>query len=649
MQDPSASDKINPSIQHNSMLSDSTLSSAQNDSVNERSPKRQRIDEPSSTTSLSNAEENVGAVESDSSQIDIGGGGSSSSNTNDVQQQRPSTEENPSFCDQNFDDDDDDESDEDWADGANNDEDNDGGGSSSDESESSNYELITPAGIPEDDENEEFEYPWTSFTQEESDALQDEVKEIGLMKFMEKYLLNQQVPPLKLMEAFNVVMHPGAALALSELQQCAILRQVINRHLRKRNRLEHVNTLEDVVSLLAKANNVMIVTGAGVSVSCGIPDFRSETGIYSRLQEFELDDPQQMFDIKYFRENPQIFYSFAKELYPSNYEPSPSHLFVKLMEEKGKLLRNYTQNIDTLEHKANIKRIVNCHGSFATASCVTCGYKCDGKEIEQYIFQQKVPPCPKCAVEDADNALNKPRKDDDDDDDDDGRPKHQGISVMKPDITFFGESLPAEFDRLLALDTEVVDLLIVMGSSLKVSPVSEIMSQIPHSVPQILINRTPITHMTFDMQLLGDCDVIVPELCRMLGWDLRHEKLPGGSAQSDESLRQSKEDGDGDWVEIVDPVTKELKHKEKKIWRFRRDGLYTFPGAVVSDRYLEQSRSGAHASSSSSESEGESDNDNQPSEEQHHQQAEQVASTSEESGQPDTASNINDNNNSTIS
>lgn len=161
--------------------------------------------------------------------------------------------------------------------------------------------------------------------------------------------------------------------------------------------------------------------------------------------------------------------------------------------------------------------------------------------------------------------------------------------VLK-DITFFGESLPAEFDRLLALDTEVVDLLIVMGSSLKVSPVSEIMSQIPHSVPQILINRTPITHMTFDMQLLGDCDVIVPELCRMLGWDLRHEKLPGGSAQSDESLRQSKEDGDGDWVEIVDPVTKELKHKEKKIWRFRRDGLYTFPGAVVSDRYLEQSR-----------------------------------------------------------
>jgi hypothetical protein len=51
---------------------------------------------------------------------------------------------------------------------------------------------------------------------------------------------------------------------------------------------------------------------------------------------------------------------------------------------------------------------------------------------------------------------------------------------------------------------------------------------IPHSVPQIVINKTPIRHMEFDIQLLGDCDVIVPELCRRLGWRLEHEKLVGG-------------------------------------------------------------------------------------------------------------------------
>lgn len=128
-----------------------------------------------------------------------------------------------------------------------------------------------------------------------------------------------------------------------------------------------------------------------------------------------------------------------------------------------------------------------------------------------------------------------------------------------------------------------------MGSSLKVSPVSEIMSQIPHSVPQILINRTPITHMTFDIQLLGDSDVIVPELCRMLNWDLRHQKLPGGSALSDESIRLSHE-GDGDLLEIVDEETKQIKHTENKIWKYMRDGLYTFPGAVIDPKYIKNER-----------------------------------------------------------
>jgi NAD-dependent SIR2 family protein deacetylase len=149
-----------------------------------------------------------------------------------------------------------------------------------------------------------------------------------------------------------------------------------------------MNSLQDVVETIRNAKRIMVLTGAGVSVSCGIPDFRSETGIYARLDEFELDDPQQMFDIHYFRENPQIFYSFAREIYPSNFHPSPSHMFVKLLEDKDVLLRNYTQNIDTLEHKAKITRVINCHGSFATATCVTCGYKCAGSDIEADIFAQ---------------------------------------------------------------------------------------------------------------------------------------------------------------------------------------------------------------------------------------------------------------------
>ena len=67
---------------------------------------------------------------------------------------------------------------------------------------------------------------------------------------------------------------------------------------------------------------------------------------------------------------------------------------------------------------------------------------------------------------------------------------------------------------------------------------------IPHDVPQIVINKTPITHMQFDVQLLGDSDTIVAELCRKLGWELEHSQLPGGLASAGEpelytSLSQS--------------------------------------------------------------------------------------------------------------
>ncbi|CAO3633392.1 unnamed protein product [Mucor fragilis] len=500
------------------------------------------------------------------------------------------------------------ESDQDWASG---------GGSESDSDDSLIEQgiLSHPAFHVEEDslgdvdvdgseDDGQYQLAWEPFTDEEMEKLQDEAREMGLMKFIEKYVIEQSVPIPKLLEAFNIYMHPKAAMLATDLELLPILKKVVTHYLRKRRRLDYVNTLDDVAELLSKANNIMIVTGAGVSVSCGIPDFRSEKGIYSRLEEYQLDDPQQMFDIEYFRESPEIFYSFAKELYPAKYQPSPSHLFVKLVEEKGKLLRNYTQNIDTLEHKTNIKRVVNCHGSFATASCVTCGYKVDGKEIEDFIMAQKVPPCPKCL-----QAKPAQRPDDSDDDDDNGH-SNKGVSIMKPDITFFGEQLPAEFDNLLAVDTEQVDLLIVMGSSLKVSPVSEIMSQIPHSVPQILINRTPITHMTFDIQLLGDSDVIVPELCRMLNWDLRHPKLPGGSALSDESIRLSRE-GDGDILETVDE--NQAKHTENKIWKYVRDGLYTFPGAVLDPKYIKNERYDERGSLGSESEESDDENEQKAS------------------------------------
>jgi NAD-dependent histone deacetylase SIR2 len=241
-----------------------------------------------------------------------------------------------------------------------------------------------------------------------------------------------------------------------------------------------------------------------------------------------------MFDKDYFLHDPSCFFSFAKSIFPSNFIPSPSHRFIKLLEDRGSLLRNYTQNIDTLEQAAGIEKVLYCHGSFSKAQCTTpgCEYTVPGSVIKPDIFAQRVPQCPSCAeafkvmqaTSSQSNDHKKSRKEwhqeSNDTDEDDEGDELKGLGVLKPCITFFGEKLSDEFDHSLLLDRSQVDLLIVMGTSLKVAPVSELVGHIPHQTPVILINKTPILHMGMDIQLLGDSDEIVKYLCNRLKLDL---------------------------------------------------------------------------------------------------------------------------------
>eukprot|EP00698_Gefionella_okellyi_P011509 TRINITY_DN3039_c0_g1_i2.p1 TRINITY_DN3039_c0_g1~~TRINITY_DN3039_c0_g1_i2.p1 ORF type:complete len:412 (+),score=83.35 TRINITY_DN3039_c0_g1_i2:861-2096(+) len=156
-----------------------------------------------------------------------------------------------------------------------------------------------------------------------------------------------------------------------------------------RCKLLDFNTLEDAVQLFQNSKNIVILTGAGVSVSCGIPDFRSKGGLYETIaDEFDLPDPQALFDIHYFHDDPKPFFRFAKELMPGNYQPSLCHKFIKHLEDRGQLLRNYTQNIDTLENVAGIKRIIQCHGSFASATCTECKVQVPSHVIREDVMAQ---------------------------------------------------------------------------------------------------------------------------------------------------------------------------------------------------------------------------------------------------------------------
>lgn len=170
------------------------------------------------------------------------------------------------------------------------------------------------------------------------------------------------------------------------------------------NRPAHVLshcTPQGVVDAWKRGSFTKIVTmvGAGISTSAGIPDFRSpSSGLYHNLQKYDLPHPEAIFELDYFRENPQPFFQLARELYPGTFKPTPSHYFVKLLQDKGLLLRHYTQNIDTLERIAGIdeEKLVEAHGTFYTNHCVDCNDEYSMEWAKKEIVAGNVPTCTSC-------------------------------------------------------------------------------------------------------------------------------------------------------------------------------------------------------------------------------------------------------------
>ena len=323
----------------------------------------------------------------------------------------------------------------------------------------------------------------------------------------------------------------------NDVSQSALFNLLMDLFLpiQQRQPLEQYQTLDHAVELIQKSKNILVLTGAGISVSCGIPDFRSRNGIYARLREEfpELPNPQSMFDIEYFTQDPRPFFRFAKEIWPGQYQPSLAHYFIAELERQNKLLRNYTQNIDSLEHLCPIKRLIQCHGSFSTATCRQCYTRVTSDEIKKEIFQQIIPHCKKCS-------------------------KTISKAIFKPDIVFFGESLPEDFHQTISIDRDQCDLLIVMGSSLKVKPVSLVSELLPAHIPQILINRERLSHKSFDIELLGNCDMIINELC------LRLAKFDSSFGQIQRmNLKNNQLMNEIDYEQLRTSIQKQKRKKHK--------------------------------------------------------------------------------------
>ncbi|KAL8873642.1 MAG: hypothetical protein Q9174_000920 [Haloplaca sp. 1 TL-2023] len=259
----------------------------------------------------------------------------------------------------------------------------------------------------------------------------------------------------------------------------------------------YARTLDAVASYIkeGRAKKIVVMTGAGVSTAAGIPDFRSpDTGIYANLAKLDLPYPEAVFDISYFRSKPLPFYHLAHELYPGRYKPTISHCFIRLLADKGLLLKLFTQNIDCLERAAGVPdvKIVEAHGSFAHQRCIECRKSYPDDLMKQAIDRREVPHCLQTEC--------------------------QGL--VKPDIVFFGEALPEDFHHNRMLPA-AADLALIMGTSLTVQPFASLPGYCADGVPRVLVNQDRVGGLgsrADDVLILGDIDEGVRKLALAVGW-----------------------------------------------------------------------------------------------------------------------------------
>ncbi|CAB9509438.1 protein deacetylase sirtuin-2 [Seminavis robusta] len=298
-----------------------------------------------------------------------------------------------------------------------------------------------------------------------------------------------------------------------QLQRCNLSSHSKSASSGKQNDGIHSETVRTVAKWIQDLEKqglpkIIVLCGAGVSVAAGIPDFRSPgTGLYDNLQKYNLPYPEAVFDLDYYRQRPQAFLSLAKEIWPGvqeQHSPTLTHSFLALLEQNNLLLRCYTQNIDGLEFLGGMSsdKIMECHGHFRSASCIRCGSPADIEKVKESILQQQgTPMCEQCH-----------------------------IGHVKPDIVFFGEALPPRLNLLIQNDLPRASLMLILGTSLQVVPVSLIPDWVPSSCRRVLLNRELVGNLAIgtgshpneksrDLFQAGDCDDSILAICRALGWE----------------------------------------------------------------------------------------------------------------------------------
>ena len=235
--------------------------------------------------------------------------------------------------------------------------------------------------------------------------------------------------------------------------------------------------IKKTAQVIRRSKKVVALTGAGISVESGIPDFRGPSGLWEKF------DPMEYATIDAFIANPKKVWAMLKEMgsVVERAEPNPAHIALAQLEEMGLLSSIVTQNIDKLHQAAGSKRVIEFHGNSSKLLCMSCGRLYERKEI----VLESLPPLCSCS------------------------------GVLKPNVVFFGEAIPRKAHLEAQEEAGSCGVMLVVGTSAVVSPACDlplIAKRAGATIVEVNLEETQLTRHITHWILKGSASILLQAL-----------------------------------------------------------------------------------------------------------------------------------------
>ena len=235
--------------------------------------------------------------------------------------------------------------------------------------------------------------------------------------------------------------------------------------------------IKKTAQAIRRSKKVVALTGAGISVESGIPDFRGPSGLWEKF------DPMEYATIEAFNANPKKVWAMLREMgkLVEDSKPNSAHLVLAKLEQMGFLSSVVTQNIDHLHQAAGSKRVIEFHGNSTRLVCMICNRSYDRQEVKL----KRLPP--RCVCH----------------------------GVLKPNVVFFGEPIPWGALMEARAEAESCELMLVIGTSGLVSPASDLpvmAKRAGATIVEVNLEETQLTRCTSHWLLKGSASLILRAL-----------------------------------------------------------------------------------------------------------------------------------------